>query len=243
MGAMKKAFFLVLLALAAFPAQARTIDLAYDIRFMGLSIGDIHYTITLDGDAYTLTFDGGFGGLVGLFADAGGKATTTGRIKNGKVLPTRMDQTVTWGEKERQVWIAFNTKGDVTDYGAMPHYSPEGRVPVEAAMLTDVRDTLSAMLYEVRAGEDFCARTQRVFDGRERYDLRMESAGEAMHCRVTPVQIGGHKVNDADAKNPPKPFKMTFIAIGDGALAVPFKTVKPFTIGNATIKLAKITER
>ena len=239
---MKKAFFLAFMMLWVTPAQARTIDLTYDIRFMGFSIGDIHYRIVLDGDSYTLTFDGGFGGLVGLFADADGKATTTGRLVGGRVVPSRMDQTVAWGEKQRQIWIAFNATGDVIDYGANPHYSAEGRAPVTPDMLIDVRDTLSAMLYEVHAGQEFCARTVRVFDGRERYDLNHEPVG-AMQCRVTPVQIGGYKLNDADAKNPPRPFKMTFIALNGGALAVPYKTVKPFTIGNATIKLAKIEER
>ncbi|MGE3771127.1 MAG: DUF3108 domain-containing protein [Bdellovibrionales bacterium] len=223
-------------------ARAATTDLTYDIAFWGLPIGTIHYRIVQEDNRYTLTFDGGFGGLVGLFADAGGKATTRGIIKNGRILPQRMEQDVQWGEKLRKVWIQFDDDGNVAEYGADPVYSPEGRAPVTASMLEDVLDSLSAMILTPPVfGKDFCDRTQRVFDGRERYDLQFSPTDTAMKCKITPTQLGGHKINDEDAENPPRPFKMTFTTIAGGQLAVPEKTIKPFTLGNATIKLVKVS--
>jgi len=239
-------FVLLLTTLLTLPARAATtVDLIYDITMLGFNIGSVHYRIVQAGDAYTLTFDGGFGGLAGMFADASGKATTVGVIRNNKVLPSRMDQVTHWGEKERNVYVVFDNAGNIASHGATPPYSPEGRVPVAPDMLKNVLDTQSSLLHMLPAdGSAFCNKTVRVFDGRERYDLQFSPAGKAeadLKCRVTPVQLGGHKVNGTK----PRAFTMSFqvIEMEGRKLAIPAKTVKPFAVGEAIIRLRRIDVR
>ncbi len=108
-----------------------------------------------------------------------GTGTSQGRILSGQFSPLNYISTVHYGKKAETIRIAL-TGGNVKDSAIEPE-PPENpdRIPVTDAHRRNVLDPMTGSLLRVAGtgdpvGPEACRKTLSVFDGRMRYDLRLD---------------------------------------------------------------------
>ena len=221
------AMLLVALLVAAMPVgaappadtgSATRFEATYSIIIRGITLGHAKAETRFVGDGYAAAVKGAISGLLRLFTDLTADLAGSGRIDGDRTLPNSYDFATTQGKSSMHVTIAM-TDGKVTDVNAAPPAKPvPDRVPVTANDTSEVVDPLSAFLVAVGPlekvdGETVCNRTVKVFDGWQRFDLRLSYketrrikgrgqgyAGDVYRCQARYVPISGHRENTKSVK-------------------------------------------
>jgi len=139
-----------------------------------------------------------------------GSFTTRGNIKDGHPLPTNFISRIISKAASSDVAMVLED-GSVKELVATPPPPSLGIVPVSEANRQAIIDPLTAMLVSGISGDnpsqEACRRTLPVFDGRERYDLklafkRMDNvtaekgyAGPVVVCSARYEAIAGHRAS------------------------------------------------
>ncbi|KAA2237103.1 DUF3108 domain-containing protein [Salinarimonas soli] len=208
----------VLLALGATafaPATAATFSADYGIYLAGLPIGEADVASTIEGDRYKLDVNAKLTGLVGLFVNGRGAATSTGSVSNGRVMPASFAVTSRNSSESRTVRMGLSS-GNVAAVDITPPLDvKEDRVPVVDAHRRGIVDPVSALIMPMAAGEPLspaqCARTIPVFDGASRFNIVLSYEGtravekpgfkgDVLVCKVRWVPIAGHRPDKAAVK-------------------------------------------
>lgn len=155
------------------------LDARYAATLAGLPIGKGAWVIDISQDQFTAAASGMTSGLLRIFSSGHGSAASRGAVKSGNLVPSSFGSSVTTDKKTEELRMVLNA-GNVKEYAIepMPPPAPE-RVPVTDAHRRGVVDPMSAALIRVGgAGEspapEACNRTLPVFDGRLRFDLKLE---------------------------------------------------------------------
>lgn len=254
--------FLALAALLTLPAgDARAdntrLEAAYDIRWLNLvSFGEATATIDLRrGGAYDANVRANIFGTKAAF-------TASGNIRGERVLPESFAATI--ANKKRRMTIAMALAGGLvrqTRLEPEPKERPD-RIPLKAGHTRGVLDPLSAALMPVprgagELGPSSCNRTLPVFEGMERFNLklsyaRMAAAGSAgtsaydgpsVVCRVTYEPIAGHRTSaDHIAYLKSDPVIEVWLAPVDSAnMLVPIRTSIPTPYGTLIVEARRFT--
>lgn len=205
---------------AAPPAEdaGTRFEATYSIIIKGLTLGHAKAETRFVGDGYAAAVKGAISGLLRIFSDLTADLAGSGRIAGNRVLPNSYDFATTEGKTAMRVTMAMND-GTVTDLDAAPPAKPvPDRIPVTADDTREVVDPLSAFLVAVDPvekidGETACNRTVKVFDGWQRFDLRLSYretrtikgrgegyAGDVYRCTARYVPIAGHRENGKSVK-------------------------------------------
>jgi len=200
-------------ALAATPANAGETkhDLKMVMALAGIPVGKIGISVRLKDDNYTMSGSARTYGISRLFSKAKGFASSSGELHGNHVIA--LSHSVKYrSDKERgSVDISFS-KGNVVRSNSVPavHYKP-GSVKVTADDLHSVLDPMSISIVavkksEVENGNAICNRTLPIFDGKNRYNLKMKFKGRrkvvtkgfngySYVCSARYVPISGHRPN------------------------------------------------
>jgi len=232
-----KLIALMALAIPFLPAGAQAADYTYRISALNIAIGKAQITIDDPAGNYHIGLHGQFTGLAALFGGGKGDLDITGHQDGAMPAPLLAEGTVAWGEKPRHTHVEFvDGTPTVIDIQKPYNYNPKKRHPLDPATLTEVIDPLTAMLRPMREGQLDCTARARVFDGKERYDLQFSPTGDPMTCTIQPVNVSGYD-RKYDGGEPPRPLKVSFVPIADGAYAIPGKIIRDLMIGRLTIEL------
>lgn len=168
----------VILTAGPVNAQGR-LDAKYEASLAGLPIGKGAWVVDIAEDQYSAGLSGATTGLMKSIGGGNGTGTSQGRIVSGQLLPLNYISTVNYGKKAETIRIAL-TGGNVKDSAIEPE-PPENpdRIPVTDAHRRNVLDPMTGALLKVAGTSDpvspeACRKTLSVFDGRMRYDLRLE---------------------------------------------------------------------
>jgi len=159
-------------------AQGR-LDAKYEASLAGLPIGKGAWVVDISEDQYSAAVSGATTGLMKSIGGGNGTGTSQGRIVAGQFSPLNYISTIHYGKKAEVIRIAL-TGGNVKDSAIEPE-PPENpdRVPVTDAHRRNVLDPMTGSLLRVAGtadpvGPEACRKTLSVFDGRMRYDLRLD---------------------------------------------------------------------
>jgi hypothetical protein len=179
----------------------------YDVLVAGLLVGKATVTGTIDEKSYKMSLNANVTGLVGALAGGKGSATSSGALANNRVLSNGYALRASNGKLSRVIQIGMS-RGDVSKVVVTPPFAEAAdRVPVTAAHKQDVSDPLAALLMPMSHSNPMnkanCSRTIRVFDGAQRFDVKMAYAGTenvnikgysgpVLVCSARYTPLGGH---------------------------------------------------
>jgi hypothetical protein len=191
-------------------AGAGTVTARYALSLAGLPIGTAALDASVAGDgAYKIKVSARVGGILTLVSDGKGAATATGKMGPAQPRPSGYALNNVASDKQQTVQMAIEG-GAITNVAINPELKFRAdRVPVTEADKHGVIDPVSAMLMPVAGSGDLltagaCDRTLAVFDGAQRYDIKLAYArmddvvskgysGPAVVCSARYNPISGHR--------------------------------------------------
>lgn len=196
--------------IAASPAAAgRFITARYSSSVLVFKVGAITLTAEIEPDHYAANTRVEAAGLAALFTDFDIHAEVEGQRTFDTMAPFRYGHIERTGSKVRAVDIRFEDR--IASADVTPPFGSLGVPAATQEQRTGVIDPISAIfqLSQARATGDasICSGRLPVFDGKARYDLRLEAGGfetvrtrawqgEALLCHVWYEPIAGYDPED-----------------------------------------------
>lgn len=247
---------LTLCAFLAAPANAQgRLDAKYEASLAGLPIGKGAWIVDVSEDQYSAAVSGATTGLMKSIGGGNGTGTTQGRITAGQFAPLSYVSTVNYGKKAEVIRITLGG-GNVKDSTIEPQ-PPEtpDRIPVTDAHRRNVLDPMTGSLLKVAGtgdpvGPEACRKTLSVFDGRMRYDLRLEYKrmetvkaekgyhGPVVVCAVYFTPIAGYVPDRVSIKYvaAQRNMEIWFAPIAGTRVLAPFRITIPTPLGTGMIE-------
>lgn len=250
---------LVALAVGAvlpMPANAQgRLDAKYEASLAGLPIGKGAWIVDVSEDQYSAAVSGATTGLMKSIGGGNGTGTAQGRITAGQFAPLSYVSTVNYGKKAEVIRIALGG-GNVKDstIEPQPPESPD-RIPVTDVHRRNVLDPMTGALLKVAGtgdpvGPEACRKTLPVFDGRMRYDLRLEYKrmetvkaekgyhGPVVVCAVYFTPIAGYVPDRVSIKYvaAQRNMEIWFAPIAGTRVLAPFRITIPTPLGTGMIE-------
>jgi hypothetical protein len=234
-------------------APATPIHLRYGVALIGLPIG----TATVDGAVgakdYKLSGTGKLTGIAGVFVDTKGAVTSTGALKDGRVIPSGFAATA--GTPHYVLTIRMSEeKNAATQVVIDPMYqqTPD-RIPLSPADKRNIIDPMSSFIMPVPGtgellGPAACDRTLPLFDGGVRFNINLSFkrlqqvatpayTGPVAVCGARYQPISGYRpdrpVNKFMADN--KDMEVWLAPVGDTRFVYPHHVAVMSMIGMVTI--------
>jgi hypothetical protein len=256
--------FGLLLGLAsAMPAEAATpgrMRASYTIAVAGITVGGVEAESRFTANGYAMSLRGFTSGVSRLVSDATTLMASNGRLGRDRPLPATYTLDTTEDGADARVRMQMRS-GDITALDADPGLiEAADRVPVTAADRRAIVDPLSAFIVPVSEGEAsgaVCNRTVPIFDGWQRYDIRLTFkevravtgdedgyTGDVTVCRARYVPVAGHRpsreavqymANNAN-------LEVWLMPVGDGSVMVPYNIVIGTRLGIMTIRATRFID-
>jgi len=162
------------------PAAAEgKLEARYDVTLAGILVGTGTWAVQVLDDQYSAAAAGGTTGLLKAFAHGTGSGASQGRIVNGAPVPATYTATIASSKKSETIRMSL-AGGNVKDFVIEPTPPVDAkRIPVTDAHKRGVFDPMTATLLRVPGtadplGPEACHGATGIFDGRMRYDLRLD---------------------------------------------------------------------
>ncbi|WP_371748381.1 DUF3108 domain-containing protein [Bradyrhizobium sp. CCBAU 53338] len=170
----------LMLAWGAAPAAAQgKLEAQYEASLSGIPVGRGAWNIDIQDDVFSAAASGGTTGILKSFAGGSGTGASQGRIVNGALVASAYQASTTTSKKTEEIHITLD-KGNVKEFGIIPEppVDPD-RIVVTDAHRRGVFDPMTASLVRVPGTGDplspeACHGSAPVFDGRMRYELRLD---------------------------------------------------------------------
>jgi hypothetical protein len=235
-------------------AQGR-LDAQYEASLAGIAVGKGSWTIEIGEDTFSAIAQGGTSGLLKAFAGAGGVGGSQGRVVNGALVASGYTVNYNSYKKSEVIRMALGGGGiKETVIEPEPPVDPN-RIPVTDAHKKNVFDPMTGSLLRVPGnGElmspDSCRTSAGIFDGRLRYDLKLDFKrvemvraekgyqGPALVCAIYFTPIAGYIPDRpvikylAEARN----MEIAFVPIAGTRVLIPFRVKIPTPFGVAMLE-------
>ena len=215
---------LLAISAAAQAGSTTLVETSYEVNVKGITVIDIKYAASVSATTFRSEASVSTRGMVALFSDYLMELKTTGRVARGDASPARHVLLREKNDKTKKTEITW-PGGHVA--AGVSGKVPEVQAEIERALTADASDVLTAVL---RIGKPDasgpCRTTQRVFDGKEVFDLQFnfrraveleaESQGaykgSAFECEMTYVPVAGKYANKFRSRNEKPPRYKVWLA-------------------------------
>jgi hypothetical protein len=250
---------LALLIAASLPtrpaaAQGR-LEARYEVSLAGIPIGKGAWVIDIGEDQYSAAASGGTTGLMKTFAGGSGSGASQGRVVNGAFVPASYSATTNSSKKSETIRMTLaggNVKESAID--PAPGIDPD-RIPITDAHRHGVFDPMTGSLLRVPGTADpvspeACHATTAIFDGRMRYDLKLDFKrmatvkadkgyqGPVVVCAIYFSPVAGYIPDRAAIKYlaAQRDMEVWLAPIAGTRVLVPFKMTIPTPLGTGTLE-------
>ena len=231
------------------------LDAQYEVTLAGILIGKGAWTIEISDDQYSASATGGTTGLMKAFAGGSGSGASQGRVVNGALVATNYSASTKSSKKSEAIRMVLSG-GNVKDFVIEP-VPPvdDDRIPVTETHKRGVYDPMTGSLLRVAGtgdpvGPDACRTGAAIFDGRMRYELkldykRMEHVksekgyqGPVVVCAVYFTPVSGYIPDRAAIKylSAQRNIEAWFAPIAGTRVLVPFKLLIPTPLGTGVLE-------
>jgi Protein of unknown function (DUF3108) len=235
-------------------AQGR-LDAKYEATLAGIPVGKGTWTIDIGDDQFTAAAAGGTAGLMKAFAGGSGTSASQGKVVNGALVATGYTASTSTQKKSETIRMGL-VNGYVKDFviDPEPPVDPD-RLPVSDAQRHGVYDPMTGAMLRVPGNGDVvapdsCRTGAAVFDGRMRYDLkldfkRMETVkaekgyqGPVLVCALYFTPVSGYIPDRPVIKYLAAERKMeiAFAPLPGTRLLIPFRMTVPTPLGTAMLE-------
>jgi hypothetical protein len=235
-------------------AQGR-LDARYEVTLAGIPIGKGAWVIDIADDQYSASASGGTSGLMKTFAGGSGTGASQGRVVNGALVPSSYSATTASSKKSETIRMTLasgNVKESVIE--PEPGVDPD-RIPITDAHRRGVFDPMTGALLRVPGTGDpvspeSCHSATAIFDGRMRYDLKLEFKrmatvraekgyqGPVVVCAIYFSPVAGYIPDRAAIKYlaAQRNMEVWLAPIAGTRILVPFKMTIPTPLGTGTLE-------
>jgi Protein of unknown function (DUF3108) len=246
----------ILLLVPQHGAQAQgRLDARYEATLAGIPVGRGAWTIEIADDQFSAAASGGTAGLLKAFSGGSGSGASQGRVVNGALIATNYYATTTTSKKSEAIRMVLSN-GNVKEYAIVPEPPVDAdRIPVTEAQRRGVFDPMTgSMLHVPGTGDllspDSCRTGAAIFDGRMRYDLKLDFKrlemvkaekgyhGPALVCAIYFAPIAGYIPDRQVIKYlaAQRNMEIAFTPIAGTRILVPFRILVPTPLGNAMLE-------
>ncbi len=226
----------------------------YEASLAGIAVGRGTWGIEIGDDYYSAAAQGATAGLLKAFSGGNGSGQARGRIVNGALVPQAY--TVAINSKKSETINISLANGAVKEFSIEPEppVDPD-RIVVTPDLKKGVVDPMTSTMVRVPGtGElltpDVCRGQTSVFDGRLRYDLKMDFkrmetvraekgySGPAVVCALYFTPVAGYIPDRPVIKHlaAERRMEITLVPIAGTRVLVPFRTVIPTPFGPAVLE-------
>ena len=238
------------------PAFAQgKLEAQYEATLAGIPVGRGAWNIDISDDQYSASAVGGTAGLLKTFASGTGSSSAQGRVVNGALVSTNYTAMTTTSKKTETIHMALNN-GAIKEYAIEPEppVDPD-RIPVTDAHKKGVFDPMTGSMLRVPGTADpvspeACRGSAAVFDGRMRYDLKLEFKrmetvksekgyhGPVVVCAIYFTPVAGYIPDRPVIKHltTARNIEIAFAPIVGTRILVPFRMVIPTPLGTAMLE-------
>lgn len=243
-------------ALAPAPAAAQgRVDARYEATLAGIAVGKGTWTIEIGDDVFSASAQGGSAGLLKAFSGGSGSGASQGRVVNGALVSSAYVATTTTQKKSETIRLNM-ANGGVKDFSIdpVPPVDPD-RIVVTDAHRKNVLDPMTGSMIRVPGNGDVltpdaCRTGTGVFDGRLRYDLKLDFKrmeivkaesgyhGPAVVCAIYFTPVAGYIPDRpvikwlANQRN----MEVAFVPVAGTRILVPFRMTIPTPLGPAMLE-------
>jgi Protein of unknown function (DUF3108) len=246
---------LLLLAQPHFALAQGRLDARYEATLAGIPVGKGAWTIDISDDQFSAAASGGTSGLLKAFAGGTGTGAAQGRVVNGALVATSYSASTTTSKRTEIIRMILSG-GNVREFAIEPEppVDPE-RLPITDANRRGVFDPMTGSMLRVPGSgdplsPDACRTGASIFDGRMRYDLkldykRMETVkaekgyqGPVVVCAVYFTPIAGYIPDRAVIKylTAQRNIEVAFAPVAGTRILVPFRMAVPTPLGTAMLE-------
>ncbi len=261
---------LISLACWSVPAHAQltdsTISGTYKVKYNGLHLGKLHFSSTIRGRSYKMESSSKLAVplLSSLFNSLSwrGITRTSGTIRNQRPRPSNYHFAFRSGKKSGTVDMQF-TGNNITHISRIPDKRlSSAYVQVKKNHLRGAMDPMSALMLISRKGRSHrsaCARTIPIYDGKQRFNLKLSYkrsvrvnrrqsggyAGPVIICRVKYQPISGYKPHKKDIKFmvSNRNIEMWLMPLPKSRNYAPYRFILPLPVGTADAYLTRFNIR
>jgi hypothetical protein len=244
-----------LLAQAGPAAAQGKLDARYEVSLAGIPVGKGAWVIDIADDQYSAAASGGTSGLLKAFAGGSGTGASQGRVVNGAFVPLSYSATTTSSKKSETIRMTLGG-GNVKEFVIEPEPGVDpDRIPVTDAHRRGVFDPMTGAFLRVPGTGDpvspeACRVTTPIFDGRMRYDLKLEFKrmatvraekgyqGPVVVCAIYFSPVSGYIPDRAAIKYlaAQRNMEVWLAPIAGTRVLVPFKMTVPTPLGTGTLE-------
>lgn len=251
----RAAFIMMAILLSVPPALAQgKLDARYEVTLAGIPVGRGAWTIEIAEDHYSATVSGATVGLLKAISGGHGNGGVQGRVVNGQFASANYIATSETSKKAETIRIVLNG-GNVSESSITPEPpADDARIPVTDAHRRGVLDPMTGSMIRVSGtgdplGPEACKPAAAIFDGRMRYDLRLEYKrmdtvkaekgyrGPAVVCGIYFTPVSGYVPDRAAIKYlaAQKAMEVWLVPIAGTRVLVPFKLSIPTPLGHGVL--------
>lgn len=252
---------LLLTGVSVDPAHAQgRVDAQYEVTLAGIPIGKGSWVVEIGDDQYSALASGKTIGLVAALSTGEGNGGAQGRVVKGQLVPASYTISMTTNKRNELLKIAL-AGGNVKEFSIEPEppVNPD-RIPVTEAHKRGVTDPMTGSLLRVPGTGDpvtpeACTGTTSVFDGRMRYDLKLEYKriesikvekgyqGPAVVCGMAFLPIAGFVPDRAAIKylKAQRNMEVWFAPILGTRVLMPYKVTIPTPLGTGVLQATRFT--
>ena len=231
------------------------LEARYEATLAGIPVGRGAWNIDISDDQFSAAAAGGTSGLLKAFAGGSGTASAQGRVVNGALVSTNYNAS-TATSKYTQAIRMILSNGTIKESAIEPEPPVDAdRLPVTEAHRKGVFDPMTGSMLRVGGtadplGPEACRSGTAIFDGRMRYDLkldfkRMETVkaekgyqGPVVVCAIYFVPVAGYIPDRPVIKYlaAQRNMEIAFAPVAGTRILVPFRMVIPTPLGTAMLE-------
>lgn len=249
-------------------AEDYSFQAVYRVTLNGLAIGKANLAGRFNGTEYRIDGQGRLTGIAGALFEYSGSAAATGRIRNGRTSPSAFSADASDGKRATSVRMNMVDDGVrriELDPKPKPHQvNHPARVQITAAHKRGVIDPISALITPGGFdGENFdrsiCNRSVPIFNGRERFDVKLEYkgvqviqgsgngaySGPVLVCQARYRPIAGHRSDKEEVNYVAEKviFEVLLAPLAGSDLVVPYRGTVSTMLGSAAIQATSLVAK
>lgn len=234
------------------PAQ---VNADYNITFNGFDIGSFKFQSAIDGRGYVLDGDAELSALLGAFQWRG-VTRASGNVSSRDPQPAGYTFTFKGSARSGSVKLGFS-KDRISNVSLVPPIpDADDTIPVGKEHLKGALDPLSAVMALTRpvGNSGPCERVIPVFDGKQRFDLRLSyrrqevvketkqsgQPGIAIVCNVRYVPIAGYSPSEVEQMAENTGIEVALRPVPSANLYVPYEIRIPTVAGPVTLSSSRV---
>ena len=229
-----------------------TLNAHYVLSVARITIGNADIAAAIGPDRYSAIATGRASGFLRILLSGEGSVSAHGTLGEERLVPSTVTARLKDEDESSAVSMTLDN-GNVKEF-TVDNSAPEHqRVPVTADHRRNITDPLSALLLTAGNGEvlgpQTCQRTLPIFDGRRRYDLKLEFKrvdqvkahgyqGPVLVCALAFRAIAGHRVDSAlvNYLSQGRDIELWLVPISGTRVLAPFRLSISNLIGDMVIE-------